>query len=163
MLKTRARPHLLKVSARALAILVFLYFLNAFIQTGYDTVLQVISELIVGILWLLICFTLSQRVSIVTILALSFGISILWGIFTEGVPVDEFRNYYIQAASPKLKWFLRAVQRAVQGEVATYHSLLRNLSLAAGTELCNKLRSVGHGMGRRCRAYLLVCSAPRCR
>ena len=98
MLKTRARPHLLKVSARALAILVFLYFLNAFIQTGYDTVLQVISELIVGILWLLICFTLSQRVSIVTILALSFGISILWGIFTEGVPVDEFRNYYIQAA-----------------------------------------------------------------
>ena len=44
MLKTRARPHLLKVSARALAILVFLYFLNAFIQTGYDTVLQVISE-----------------------------------------------------------------------------------------------------------------------
>ena len=88
----------LKQGTHALAVIVFLYFLNAFIQTGYDTVLQLIAEPIVGVLWLLICFTLSQRLGISTILGLSFGISILWGSFTQGVPVDEFRNYYIQAA-----------------------------------------------------------------
>ena len=46
MLKTRARPHLLKVSAQALAVLVFLYFLNAFVQTDYLHPLHTMAELV---------------------------------------------------------------------------------------------------------------------
>ena len=48
MLKAEVRPFVLKQGARALAVLVFLYFLNAFIQTGYVTLLQAI----VGVAWL---------------------------------------------------------------------------------------------------------------
>ena len=86
MLKTPARPHLLKASAQALAVLVFLYFLNAFVQTDYFHPLHTVAELTFGIVWLLLCYTLSRTFGIVTILALSFSASILWGLFIENVP-----------------------------------------------------------------------------
>ena len=50
MLSAEVRPYLARLGARLLASLVFLYFLNAFIQTGYITLL----ETAVGALWLLV-------------------------------------------------------------------------------------------------------------
>ena len=82
MLKAVARLPLLENGARLLAGLVFLYFLNAFIQTGYVTPLQMIG----GVLWLLLCYMLSRRLGVVTVLAASFAVSVLWGMMLESVP-----------------------------------------------------------------------------
>ena len=89
----------MKVSAQALAWLVFLYFLNAFIQTDYFSPLRTIGELSFGIVWLLLCYALSRTFSIVTILALSFSASILWGLFIQSVPTSDFLNFHNAAAS----------------------------------------------------------------
>ena len=94
MLKAEVRPFVLKQGARALAVLVFLYFLNAFIQTGYVTLLQAI----VGVGWLLICYTLSRMLGIVTVLAMSFAGSILWGLLLDSVPVSDYLTYHTHAA-----------------------------------------------------------------
>ena len=89
----------MKVGAQALALLVFLYFLNAFVQTDYFS-LRTIRELSVGIVWLLLCYTLSRAFGIVTILALSTSASILWGLFIQSVPTSDFLN--IQNAAARL-------------------------------------------------------------
>ena len=83
----------MKVSAQALALLVFLYFLNAFVQTDYFS-LRTIRELSVGIVWLLLCYTLSRTFGIVTILALSTSASILWGLFIQSIPTSDFLNIH---------------------------------------------------------------------
>ena len=98
MLKTRARPHLLKVSAQALAVLVFLYFLNAFVQTDYLHPLHTMAELAFGIIWLLFCYIVSRTFGIMTILALSFASSIAWGLFIESILVSDF-SYFHRAAA----------------------------------------------------------------
>ena len=106
MLKIRFRPHLLKTSLQAFAVLVFLYFLNAFLRTDYFHPLHPIGELAFGIVWLLLCYTLSRTLGIVTILALSFSASMLWGLFIESVPVSDFL------------YFHRAAGRLSMGEFA---------------------------------------------
>ena len=101
MLKIRSRPHLLKTSLQAFAVLVFLYFLNAFLQTDYFHPLHALHSigiLAFGIVWLLLCYTLSRTLGIVTILALSFSASILWGLFIESVPVSDFFKFHKAAA-----------------------------------------------------------------
>lgn len=98
MLKTRARPHLLKVSAQALAVLVFLYFLNAFVQTDYLHPLHTMAELAFGIIWLLFCYIVSRTFGIMTILALSFASTIAWGLFIESIPVSDFSSFHRAAA-----------------------------------------------------------------
>ena len=89
MLKAAARLPLKRQGPRALAVLAFLYFLSAFIQSGYVTPTQIIG----GVLWLLLCYMLSQRLGIVTVLALSFAISVLWGIVLESVPTHDSFNF----------------------------------------------------------------------
>ena len=83
----------LRQSARALAVLVFLYFFSAFIQTGYIT----LQETVVGILWVLLCYVLSRTVGPMTLLALSFAASILWANFIESVPTTDFHTFYEHA------------------------------------------------------------------
>ena len=98
MLKTQARPYFLNSSAQALAALIFVYFLNAFLQTQYIHPLHTIAELGFGIIWLLLCYILSRTFGIATILALSFATSIFWGIFIESVPVSDFLYFHEVAA-----------------------------------------------------------------
>ncbi len=74
VLKAEIQYFVLRQSARALAVLVLLYFLSAFIQTGYIT----LQETVVGILWVLLCYVLSRTVGPMTLLASSFAASILW-------------------------------------------------------------------------------------
>ncbi|MYB48954.1 MAG: hypothetical protein F4X72_06745 [Dehalococcoidia bacterium] len=96
---TRIKPRLVKGSLQAFAVLVFLYFLNATYQADFYNPLPLGAELTVGILWLLLCFALSRLVGIVTILALSFTASVLWGVFLESVPTSDFLNIYKDAVS----------------------------------------------------------------
>ncbi len=79
---------------RVLAVLAFLYFLNAFIQTGYVSPMQAI----VGVAWLALCYSLSRVLGVMTVLALSFAAMVLWGLFLESAPVSDFRAYYVHAA-----------------------------------------------------------------
>ena len=106
MLRIRSRPRFLKASLQAFAVLVFLYFLNAFLRTDYFHPLHPIGELVFGIAWLLLCYALSRTFGIVTILALSFSASILWGLFIENVPASDFL------------YFHRAAGRLSMGEFA---------------------------------------------
>ena len=92
MLSAEVRPYLTRQGGRVLASLVFLYFLNAFIQTGYITLL----ETVIGTLWLLFCYLLSRKLGILTVLALSFAGMILWGIYLKSAPVSDFLTYYIR-------------------------------------------------------------------
>ena len=94
MIKTRLNPRLKKSGLQVLAVLVFLYLLNATFQANFYNPLPLSVELTVGILWLLLCYTLSRTFGIVTILALSFAVSILWGVFIESVPTSDFLNIY---------------------------------------------------------------------
>lgn len=89
MLKTELISSVMKQGARALAVLAFLYLLNAFVQTGFITV----PQLVVGLLWVSLCYILSRRISIVAILALSFGLSLAWGLMAQGVPVSDYIDY----------------------------------------------------------------------
>ena len=78
---------------RALAVLVFAYFLNAFIQSW----LIFPSELVVGALWLVLCYVLSTRFNLVTILVFSFAIAVGWDLMVESTPISDFRNFHIQS------------------------------------------------------------------
>ena len=102
MTMTRISPRLVKSSLQALAVLVFLYFLNATFQAGFYNPLPLGMELTVGILWLILCYTLSRFFGIFTILALSFAAYILWGIFVESVPTSDFLNIYKLAVNVSL-------------------------------------------------------------
>ena len=123
MLKAETRLLVVKQGARALAALVFLYFLSAFIQTGYVTPLQAI----VGVLWLLICYTLSRMLGITTVLALSFAGSILWGILLESVPVSDYLTYHNHAArlsSGEFSEIFRTKSPLTVGYYAIFHWIL---------------------------------------
>ncbi|MDE2823073.1 MAG: hypothetical protein OXK79_06170, partial [Chloroflexota bacterium] len=91
---TRIKPRIVKGGLQALAVLVFLYFLNATFQAGFYNPVPLGAELTVGILWLILCYTLSRTFGIVTILALSFTASVLWGVFIESVPTSDFLNFH---------------------------------------------------------------------
>ena len=94
MLSEEARSFVVRAGVRALAVLAFLYFLNAFIQTGYVSPMQAI----VGVVWLALCYSLSRVLGVMTVLALSFAAMVLWGLFLESAPVSDFRAYYVHAA-----------------------------------------------------------------
>ena len=89
MLLAAVRLPLIRQAPRALAVLVFLYFLSAFIQSGYVTP----TQMMVGGLWLFLCYLLSQRFGVVTGLALSFSVSVLWGMALESIPVHDSFNF----------------------------------------------------------------------
>ena len=99
MIKTRLNPTLIRRGLQVLAALVFLYFLNATYQADFYNPLPLGAELTVGILWLLLCYSLSRFLGIVTILGLSFAAYILWGVFIESVPTSDFLNIYKDAVS----------------------------------------------------------------
>ena len=123
MVIAEVRPFVLKQGARALAVLVFLYFLNAFIQTGYVTPPQAI----VGVVWLLVCYTLSRMLGIMTVLALSFAGSILWGILLESVPVSDYLTYHNHAArlsSGEFSELFRTKSPFTVGYYAIFHWIL---------------------------------------
>lgn len=99
MTVTRINPRLKKSGIQVIAALVFLYLLNATYQADFYNPLPLGAELTVGILWLLLCFALSRLFGIVTILALSFAASVLWGVFLESVPASDFLNLHEDAVS----------------------------------------------------------------
>ena len=90
MPKIKVREIVLKQGARSIAVFVLLYFLSAFIQTGFIS----LREVIVGTLWLLLLYILSRRLDIITVLTLTFAASVTWGLFIESVPVSDFLNYH---------------------------------------------------------------------
>ena len=123
MVVAEVRPFVLKQGARALAVLVFLYFLNAFIQTGYVTPLQAI----VGVVWLLICYTLSRMLGITTVLAMSFAGSILWGVLLDSVPVSDYLTYHNHAArlsSGEFSELFKTKSPPTVGYYAIFHWIL---------------------------------------
>ena len=123
MVIAEVRPFVLKQGARALAVLVFLYFLNAFIQTGYVTLLQAI----VGVVWLLICYTLSRTFGVLTVLPLSCSASILWGVFLDSVPVSDYLTYHNHAArlsSGDLSELFKTKSPITVGYYAVFHWIL---------------------------------------
>ena len=122
-LKTPARSSLLRAGARALAVLAFLYFLNAFIQTGYVTPLHVV----VGAAWLALCYGLSRVVGVVTLLALSFAGMVLWGLSVDSTPVSDFLGYYVHAARLSLgefSAFFKTKSPPTAAYYAAFHWLL---------------------------------------
>ena len=90
MLSAEARSFALRV----LAVLAFLYFLNAFVQTGYVSPMQAI----VGVAWLALCYWLSRVLGVMAVLGLSFAVMVLWGLFVESAPISDFRAFYDHAA-----------------------------------------------------------------
>ena len=76
-----------------MAVLVFAYFVNAFIQSW----LILPWEVVVGALWLALCYVLSVRSGVATILVFSFAVAVGWGLLIESTPVSDFRNFHIQA------------------------------------------------------------------
>ena len=105
MTLTRVNPRLIKGSLQTLAVLVFLYLLNATFQADFYQPIPLAAELTVGILWLVLCYILSRTFGIVTILALTFAASILWGIFLESVPASDFLKIYERAVRVSLGEF----------------------------------------------------------
>ena len=123
MLSAEVRPYLTRQGGRVLASLVFLYFLNAFIQTGYITLL----ETVIGTLWLLFCYLLSRKLGILTVLALSFAGMILWGIYLKSAPVSDFLTYYIHTTRLSSGEFSALFETKSPSAVAyysTFHWLL---------------------------------------
>ena len=103
--------------------LVFLYFLNAFIQTGYIT----LQETVVGILWVLFCYVLSRTVGPMTLLASSFAASILWANFVESVPTTDFHTFYGHATRLSTGEFVELFKTKsppTVGYYAVFHWLL---------------------------------------
>ncbi len=122
-LKTPARSSLLRAGARALAVVAFLYFLNAFIQTGYVAPVHVV----VGAAWLALCYGLSRVVGVVTLLALSFAGMVLWGLFLDTAPLSDFLPYYVHAArlsSGDLPELFRTKSPPTVAYYAAFHWLL---------------------------------------
>ena len=123
---TRIKPRLVKGGLQALVVLVFLYFLNATFQAGFYNPVPLGAELTVGLLWLILCYTLSRTFGIVTILALSFTASVLWGVFLESVPTSDFLNFYKNAVSVSLGDFdqlFRGKSPTTIGYYAIFHFL----------------------------------------
>ena len=122
-LKTPDRSSLLRATVRALAVLAFLYFLNAFVQTGYATPVH----LVVGAAWLALCYALSRTLGVVTLLALTFAAMVLWGLFLESAPVSDFLPYYVHAArlsSGDLPELFRTKSPPTVAYYAAFHRLL---------------------------------------
>ena len=90
MPKVKVREIVLKQGARLIAVFLLLYFLSAFIQTGFIS----LREVIVGTLWLLLLYILSRRLDIITVLTLTFAASVMWGLFIESVPASDFLTYH---------------------------------------------------------------------
>ena len=123
MLKVVAGLPLLEHGARVLAGFVFLYFLSAFIQTGYVTPLQMLG----GLLWLLLCYMLSRRLGIVTVLAASFAGSVLWGMLLESVPTWDSLTLNKAAyliSSGDFSELFKAKSPATAAYYAVFHRLL---------------------------------------
>ena len=123
MLKTERISSVMKQGARALAVLAFLYLLNAFVQTGFITV----PQLVVGLLWVSLCYILSRRISIVAILALSFGLSLAWGLMAQGVPVSDYIDYNESAtriSNGQLSEVFRSKSPLTVAYFALFHWLL---------------------------------------
>ena len=72
--------------AHVLAAMILLYMLNAFIQSGYIGPL----ELVVGAVWIGLCFLLSGWLPIWTILGIGFCLSLAWAFFVESQPISDF-------------------------------------------------------------------------
>ena len=123
---TRIKPRLVKGGLQAIAVLVFLYFVNATFQAGFYNPVPLGPELMVGILWLILCYALSRTFGIVTILALSFTASVLWGVFIESVPTSDFLNFHknaIHVSSGDFDQLFRGKSPTTIGYYATFHSL----------------------------------------
>ena len=105
MIKARLNPRLIRGGVQVLALLVLLYFLNVLFQTQFYLPLPIIAELTVGLLWLFLCYMISRTFGILTILALSFAASLLWGFFVESVPTSDFLNFYKGAVRVSLGEF----------------------------------------------------------
>ncbi len=123
MLSTEARSFVLRAGVRVLAVLSFLYFLNAFIQTGYVAPLHIV----VGVAWLALCYALSRTLGVMTVLALSFAAMVLWGLFLESAPVSDFLPYYVHAArlsSGEFSELFRTKSPPTVAYYAVFHWLL---------------------------------------
>ncbi len=82
-----------QAGARALALVSFLFLLNAFIQSGSIAALEVV----VGLGWLALCYGLSARCPVPTVLALTFLGGVAWGLFIESHPVSDWHYLFISA------------------------------------------------------------------
>ena len=94
MLSPAASSFARRAGGHVLAGLVFLYFLNAFIQTGYISPTQAI----VGVAWLAVCYAASRFLSIAVLLPITFLAMVLWGLFLDSTPVSDFAAFHIHAA-----------------------------------------------------------------
>lgn len=81
-----ARSFIVKASARALALVTFLFLLNAFIQSGSIQV----AEGVIGLCWLAGCYWLSGGVSVPTVLGLTFAAGVGWGLGIASQPVSAW-------------------------------------------------------------------------
>ena len=106
-----------------MAVLVFAYFVNAFIQSW----LILPWELVVGALWLALCYVLSVRSGVATILVFSFAIAVGWGLFIESTPVSDFRNFHVQAeriSDGRLGFLFVSKSPTMVSYYAVFHLLL---------------------------------------
>ena len=146
MLKAAARLPLKRQGPRALAVLAFLYLLSAFIQSGYVTPTQIIG----GVLWLLLCYMLSQRLGIVTVPGAELRNLSPLGDRSRKCPYTRLLQFQQVCLPSEFGGLLTAVLL----EIRAYRGVLRRLSLAPGIGTCYWLHSVRRGMDGWCRIRL---------
>ena len=88
------RSVILPVCARGVAAIALLYLLNAFVQSGWIG----LSELVVGLLWIGGCLAVSHWLSAWGIVGVSFAASFFWALLVDSHPASDFLSFHNHAA-----------------------------------------------------------------
>ena len=129
MVQDRAKAWVL--AGRVLAGVAFLYMLNAFVQSGYVLPL----ELVVGMVWVVLCFAAARWLRFWLILAIGFCLSLAWSFFVESRPISDFMSFHrlaqtigetgewlraLDSKSPTTVAYFAAFQTLVSGYATNY-------------------------------------------
>lgn len=118
-------------AGRCLAGVAFLYMLNAFAQSGYVRPL----ELVLGLVWVVVCFAAARWLRFWLILAIGFCLSLAWAFFVESRPISDFMGFHrlaqtigdtgewlraLDSKSPTTVAYFAAFQTMVSGYATNY-------------------------------------------
>lgn len=119
------------VAGRCLAGVAFLYMLNAFVQSGYVGPM----ELVVGSVWVVVCFLAGRWFRFWLILAIGLCLSLAWAFFVESRPISDFMGFHrlaqniadtgewlraLDSKSPMTVAYFAAFQTLVSGYATNY-------------------------------------------
>ena len=118
------RSVVLPACARGVAALALLYLLNAFAQSGWIN----LPELIAGVLWVCGCFAVSRWLGAWGIVGLSFAASLLWAFLVGSQPASDFLDFHQYAgevvATGNLLSLLCSKSPLTVAYYAVFHAIL---------------------------------------